>query len=161
MYALRERRVHVTQEDFEMAVAKVMQKDSEKNMSIKKLWKWLLYPFYFESNGPILDETSSHSLGKQSTKNQKQKFRKLTIIQIHWKNMAVIPKAFFSFSFHKIEYFWTCSTFETPKPIKPSPRCHYLFPSSLLIKWYPWRKKWCTDGFSKRSLCQYKEIRVR
>ncbi|XP_062517670.1 26S proteasome regulatory subunit 8 [Corticium candelabrum] len=39
MYALRERRVHVTQEDFEMAVGKVMQKDSEKNMSIKKLWK--------------------------------------------------------------------------------------------------------------------------
>lgn len=39
MYALRERRVHVTQEDFEMAVAKVIQKDSEKNMSIKKLWK--------------------------------------------------------------------------------------------------------------------------
>merc|ERR1712086_460291 len=32
MYALRERRVHVTQEDFEMAVAKIMQKDSEKNM---------------------------------------------------------------------------------------------------------------------------------
>lgn len=39
MYALRERRVHVTQGDFEMAVSKVMQKDSEKNMSIKKLWK--------------------------------------------------------------------------------------------------------------------------
>jgi len=39
MYALRERRVHVTQEDFEMAVAKVMQKDSEKNMSVKQLWK--------------------------------------------------------------------------------------------------------------------------
>ncbi|CAK9294347.1 unnamed protein product [Gordionus sp. m RMFG-2023] len=39
MYALRERRVHVNQEDFEMAVAKVMQKDTEKNMSIKKLWK--------------------------------------------------------------------------------------------------------------------------
>merc|ERR1712157_13586 len=39
MYALRERRVHVTQEDFEMAVAKIMQKDSEKNMSIKKLMK--------------------------------------------------------------------------------------------------------------------------
>jgi len=38
-YALRERRVHVTQEDFEMAVAKIMQKDSEKNMSIKKLFK--------------------------------------------------------------------------------------------------------------------------
>merc|ERR1712048_1522921 len=39
MFALRERRVHVTQEDFEMAVAKVMQKDSEKNMSVKQLWK--------------------------------------------------------------------------------------------------------------------------
>ncbi|XP_034665345.1 26S proteasome regulatory subunit 8-like [Drosophila subobscura] len=39
MYALRERRVHVTQEDFEMAVSKVMQKDSEKNMSVKKFWK--------------------------------------------------------------------------------------------------------------------------
>merc|ERR1712127_148128 len=39
MFALRERRVHVTQEDFEMATAKVMKKDSEKNMSLKKLWK--------------------------------------------------------------------------------------------------------------------------
>eukprot|EP01111_Echinosteliopsis_oligospora_P013084 TRINITY_DN45_c0_g2_i1.p1 TRINITY_DN45_c0_g2~~TRINITY_DN45_c0_g2_i1.p1 ORF type:complete len:403 (-),score=116.22 TRINITY_DN45_c0_g2_i1:34-1242(-) len=39
MYALRERRLHVTQEDFEMAVAKVMKKDSESNMSIKKLFK--------------------------------------------------------------------------------------------------------------------------
>ena len=39
MFALRERRVHVTQEDFEMAVAKVMKKDTEKNMSLKKLWK--------------------------------------------------------------------------------------------------------------------------
>jgi 26S proteasome regulatory subunit T6 len=60
MYALRERRVHVTQEDFEMAVAKVwtfcivyfmlkpeylcaiaqvMAKDNEKNMSLKKLFK--------------------------------------------------------------------------------------------------------------------------
>ena len=39
MYALRERRFHVTQYDFDMAVAKVMQKDSEKNISIKKLWK--------------------------------------------------------------------------------------------------------------------------
>lgn len=60
MYALRERRVHVTQEDFELAVAKVsgggraiffaanifpssappqiMQKDSEKNMSLKKFF---------------------------------------------------------------------------------------------------------------------------
>ncbi|VTJ89684.1 Hypothetical predicted protein [Marmota monax] len=39
IYALREQGVHITQEDFEMAVAKVMQKDSEKSMSIKKLWK--------------------------------------------------------------------------------------------------------------------------
>jgi len=39
MYALRERRVHVNQEDFEMAVSKVMKKDSDKNMSLKKLWK--------------------------------------------------------------------------------------------------------------------------
>ncbi|KAJ1984768.1 26S proteasome regulatory subunit 8 [Dimargaris verticillata] len=39
MYALRERRVHVTQEDFEMAVAKVMKKDAESNTSIKKLFK--------------------------------------------------------------------------------------------------------------------------
>lgn len=39
MYALRERRVHVNQEDFEMAVSKVMKKDSEQNMSIKKLFK--------------------------------------------------------------------------------------------------------------------------
>eukprot|EP00049_Salpingoeca_infusionum_P017960 m.355180 g.355180 ORF g.355180 m.355180 type:complete len:399 (-) comp17190_c0_seq1:250-1446(-) len=38
MYALRERRVHVLQEDFELAVAKVMQKDSEKNMSIQKFF---------------------------------------------------------------------------------------------------------------------------
>ncbi|KAJ3388904.1 26S protease regulatory subunit 8 [Entophlyctis sp. JEL0112] len=38
MYALRERRVHVTQEDFEMAVGKIMKKDSEQNMSIKKLF---------------------------------------------------------------------------------------------------------------------------
>ena len=39
MFALRERRVHVTQDDFEMAAAKVMKKDNEKNMSLKKLWK--------------------------------------------------------------------------------------------------------------------------
>ncbi|KAG5141444.1 hypothetical protein JHK82_017139 [Glycine max] len=38
MFALRERRVHVTQEDFEMAVAKVMKKETEKNMSLRKLW---------------------------------------------------------------------------------------------------------------------------
>merc|ERR1712230_341372 len=39
MFALRERRIHVTQEDFEMAVAKVMKKDADANMSIRKLWK--------------------------------------------------------------------------------------------------------------------------
>lgn len=39
MYALRERRVHVSQEDFEMAVSKVMKKDADANMSIKKLFK--------------------------------------------------------------------------------------------------------------------------
>lgn len=39
MFALRERRIHVTQDDFEMAVVKVMKKDTDKNMSIKKLWK--------------------------------------------------------------------------------------------------------------------------
>eukprot|EP00188_Purpureofilum_apyrenoidigerum_P004276 Plantae.Rhodophyta-Purpureofilum_apyrenoidigerum.ctg4746.p1 GENE.Plantae.Rhodophyta-Purpureofilum_apyrenoidigerum.ctg4746~~Plantae.Rhodophyta-Purpureofilum_apyrenoidigerum.ctg4746.p1 ORF type:complete len:406 (-),score=104.62 Plantae.Rhodophyta-Purpureofilum_apyrenoidigerum.ctg4746:150-1367(-) len=39
MYALRERRVHVAQEDFEMAVSKIMRKDAESNMSLKKLFK--------------------------------------------------------------------------------------------------------------------------
>ena len=39
MFALRERRVHVTQEDFELAVAKVMKKDADKNMSLRQLWK--------------------------------------------------------------------------------------------------------------------------
>ena len=35
---MRERRIHVTQEDFEMAVTKVMKKDSDKDLSVKKLW---------------------------------------------------------------------------------------------------------------------------
>lgn len=39
MFALRERRIHVTQEDFEMAVAKVMKKDSDKDISAQKFWK--------------------------------------------------------------------------------------------------------------------------
>merc|ERR1711964_614292 len=39
MFALRERRVHVSQEDFEMAVAKVMRKDNTENISLKYLWK--------------------------------------------------------------------------------------------------------------------------
>lgn len=39
MFALRERRVHVTQEDFELAVAKVMKKDGDKDMSIAQFFK--------------------------------------------------------------------------------------------------------------------------
>jgi 26S proteasome regulatory subunit T6 len=39
MYALRERRIHVTQEDFEMAVTKVMKKDSDQNQSLLALMK--------------------------------------------------------------------------------------------------------------------------
>ena len=39
MFALRERRIHVTQEDFEMAVAKVMKKDSEEDISMQRFWK--------------------------------------------------------------------------------------------------------------------------
>ena len=39
MFALRERRTHVTTEDFELAVAKVMKKDNDSDVSIKKLWK--------------------------------------------------------------------------------------------------------------------------
>jgi len=35
MYALRERRIHVTQEDFELAVAKVMKKDTDKDLALK------------------------------------------------------------------------------------------------------------------------------
>ena len=53
MFALRERRVHVTQEDFEMAVAKVMKKDTEKNMSLRKLWKWR-FNMYLSFHVPVL-----------------------------------------------------------------------------------------------------------
>ncbi|KAH9166510.1 P-loop containing nucleoside triphosphate hydrolase protein [Lactarius sanguifluus] len=38
MYALRERRQHVTQEDFEFAVAKVLKKNQEANTSVNKLF---------------------------------------------------------------------------------------------------------------------------
>ncbi|KAI6131465.1 P-loop containing nucleoside triphosphate hydrolase protein [Pisolithus croceorrhizus] len=38
MYALRERRQHVTQEDFEFAIAKVLKKHQEGNMSVNKLF---------------------------------------------------------------------------------------------------------------------------
>lgn len=39
MFALRERRVHVTQDDLSMAVAKVMKKTDAMSTSVKKLWK--------------------------------------------------------------------------------------------------------------------------
>eukprot|EP00003_Mantamonas_plastica_P002456 TRINITY_DN11867_c0_g1_i1.p1 TRINITY_DN11867_c0_g1~~TRINITY_DN11867_c0_g1_i1.p1 ORF type:complete len:495 (+),score=141.59 TRINITY_DN11867_c0_g1_i1:221-1705(+) len=39
MFALRERRTHVTQEDFELAVAKVLKKSDNSSMSIKQLFK--------------------------------------------------------------------------------------------------------------------------
>merc|ERR1712130_943604 len=39
MFALRERIIHITQADFEMAVAKVMKKDGDGDISKKKLWK--------------------------------------------------------------------------------------------------------------------------
>lgn len=39
MYALRERRIHVTQEDFELAVAKVMSKNDEGQVSLSKFFK--------------------------------------------------------------------------------------------------------------------------
>jgi len=38
MFALRERRIHVTQEDFEMAVSKVMKKNAERDMSKIRFW---------------------------------------------------------------------------------------------------------------------------
>ena len=39
MFALRERRIHVTQEDFELAVAKVMKTAIESNLAIRRAWK--------------------------------------------------------------------------------------------------------------------------
>lgn len=41
MFAIREKRMHVTQEDFEMAVIKVTKRDSDANTSVRKLWKQL------------------------------------------------------------------------------------------------------------------------
>jgi 26S proteasome regulatory subunit T6 len=38
-FALRERRVHVTQEDFDLATAKVLNKANDKEVSLGKLWK--------------------------------------------------------------------------------------------------------------------------
>ena len=39
MYALRERRTHVTQEDFDMAAAKIMAKDANVGVSEKLFFK--------------------------------------------------------------------------------------------------------------------------
>ncbi|KNB45884.1 26S proteasome regulatory subunit [Blastocystis sp. subtype 4] len=39
MFAIREKRMHVTQEDFEMAVAKVTKREGDANTSVRKLWK--------------------------------------------------------------------------------------------------------------------------
>lgn len=39
MFALRERRVHITKEDFEIAVGKVMKEVTKKNMSSCKMYK--------------------------------------------------------------------------------------------------------------------------
>src|ERR1700748_2889848 len=39
MYALRERRGDVTQEDFELATAKILNKHDDKSMSLNKLFK--------------------------------------------------------------------------------------------------------------------------
>ncbi|XP_022668690.1 26S proteasome regulatory subunit 8-like [Varroa destructor] len=39
MYALREGRMHVTQEDFEMAVVKVLVKRDAEDVSVRKTWK--------------------------------------------------------------------------------------------------------------------------
>ena len=38
MFALRERRRFITQEDFEMAVTKVLRKDRDKDLAFQKLW---------------------------------------------------------------------------------------------------------------------------
>ncbi|KAL0221899.1 hypothetical protein RCL1_001753 [Eukaryota sp. TZLM3-RCL] len=39
LFALRESRLHVSQEDFQLAVTKVMKKEAEKSISVAKLWK--------------------------------------------------------------------------------------------------------------------------
>lgn len=45
MYALRERRVHVTQEDFEMAVSKVVNQSVSWSNSQAWVTQWLAYWF--------------------------------------------------------------------------------------------------------------------
>ena len=102
MYALRERRVHVTQEDFEMAVAKVMQKDSEKNMSIKKLWKWLFIPFRIKTILEKKAETSSHSFSTSNQlriRNLEKPFKFILHNQISYTAQAYNLEVFFSIIF--------------------------------------------------------------
>ena len=41
MYALRERRSYITQEDFQLAVTKIMNKNEDKDLELRKLWKYL------------------------------------------------------------------------------------------------------------------------
>jgi len=87
--------------------------------------------FLWSSNPTVLGtaETSSHSLNKQSTKNQKS--RKLTIIRIHWeKKYGCNPKAF-SFSFHKTKYSGLAPRLKLLS-LKPSPRVITYF---LLLCW--------------------------
>jgi len=43
MYALRERRVHVTQEDFDLATAKILNKHDDKEMSLSKVCVYLRF----------------------------------------------------------------------------------------------------------------------
>jgi len=38
MFALRERRGFITQEDFEMAVTKMLKKDADKDLAFRNLW---------------------------------------------------------------------------------------------------------------------------
>jgi len=38
MYALRERRQHVSQEDFELAISKVLKRQTDGSMSVNKLF---------------------------------------------------------------------------------------------------------------------------
>jgi 26S proteasome regulatory subunit T6 len=56
MYALRERRVHVTQEDFDLATAKILNKHDDKQTSLSKLWQVYLMQQLTYSNANILQE---------------------------------------------------------------------------------------------------------
>ena len=49
MYALRERRVHVTQEDFELAVAKVSGTNLTSNYQTQQLLLLLLFTYLYSA----------------------------------------------------------------------------------------------------------------